>query len=222
MGSTLQIGSDFEAAKVEVIGAMVYPRDERLRAAYTLRNAWSRRLGGDPGAIASTDEVQALLDLPSRRELRLEADKGVRTGTVAGDLLALIYEQSRIGAPEPSMRSALKRYAKWSIGKKYGDGGLLKYSDGQLRDYFCASSPSAHLWAGFRLLKIIEDEGASYRTAFEPQGLPLLLGIARSVQDFAESFVPKRTKPAKPIVNGADLHRVPNNIDAIELKLRPL
>lgn len=222
MGSTLQVGSDFEAAKVEVIGAMLYPRDERLRAAYTLRNAWARRIGSDLGATASAGEIQALLDLPSRRELSVEADKGVKTGTVAGDLLALIYEQSRIGAPEPSMRSSLKRYPKWSIGKRYGDGEPLKYSDGQLRYYFCASSPSAHLWAGFRLLKNIKDDGESYRTAFDPEGMPLLLGVARSVQDFAESFIPKRTKPAKPIVNGADLHKVPNHIDAIELEFRPL
>ena len=222
MGSILMIGSDFEAAKVEVIGAMLYPRDGRLREAYNLRNAWSRRIGSDLDATASAAEVQTLLDLPSRRELSDEADKGVKTGTVAGDLLALIYEQSRIGAPEPSMRSALKRYAKWSIGKKYGDAEPLKYSDWRLRDYFYASSPSAHLWAGLRLLKTIRDDGESYRTAFDPAGMPLLLGVARSVQDFAESFIPKQTTPAKPILNGADFHRVPDHIEAIELELRPL
>lgn len=222
MGSTLSIGPDFEAARLEVIGAMLYPQDERLRAAYTLRSTWSRRIGIDLGASASAGEIQALLDLPSRRELSDEADKGVKTGTVAGDLLALIYEQSRTGAPEPSMRSSLKRYAEWSIGKQYGDGGPLKYSDAQLRAYFCVSSPSAHLWAGLRLLKTIKDDGEGYRTAFHPEGLPLLLGVARSVQDFAESFIPKRTKPAKPIVNGGDLHRVPDHIQPVELEFRPL
>ena len=218
MGSTLQIGSDFEAAKVEVIGAMVYPRDERLRAAYTLRNAWSRRLGGDPGAIASTDEVQALLDLPSRRELRLEADKGVRTGTVAGDLLGLIYEQSRLGASEPSMRAAHRRYTVWALGKKYGDGEALKYSTGQLHRFFDEAAPSAHLWAAFRLLKHKTAGGERYRTAFEPQNLLYLLGVARSIQDFAETFIPKRSKSAKPIVSGAELHRVADHIERIELK----
>jgi hypothetical protein len=219
MGSSLSIGPDFEAAKVEVIGAMLYPRDDRLRTAYKLRNAWSRRVASDKGATASAGEIQTLLDLPSRRELSTEADKGVKTGTVAGDLLALIYEQSCIGAPEPSMRDALKRYPEWAIGRTYGDGEPLKYSDMQLRRYFRASSPSAHLWAGFRLLKCIKDGGESYRQAFEPQGLPLLLGVARSVQDFAECFIPKRTKPTKPIVCGTDLHRVPDHIGAIELEL---
>jgi hypothetical protein len=222
MGSTLKIGSDFEIAKVEVIGAMLYPRDERLRAAYTTRNAWSRRIGSDLNTTASAVEVQTLLDLPSRRELSDAADKGVKTGTVAGDLLALIYEQWRMGAPEPSMRDALERYPKWSIGKKYGDGEPLKYSDMQLRRFFEASCPSAHLWAAHRLLQRITDDGESYRTAFDPEGLPILLGVARSVQDFAGSFTPKRTKPAKPIVDGANLHRVPDHIEAIELELRPL
>ena len=222
MGSTLDIGPDFEAAIAGVIGAMVYPRDERLRTAYTLRNAWARRLRIDPCASATASEIQVLLDLPSRQELRNETVKGVKAGSVAGDLLALIYEQSRRGAPEPSMRDALERYPKWSMGKKYGDGTPLLYSDMQLRSYFRASMPSAHLWAGFRMLKAIKDDGESYRTAFHPDGLPVLLGVARSVQDFAESFIPKRTKPAKPIVNGADLHRIPDHIDAIELDFGPL
>jgi hypothetical protein len=222
MGSTLKIGPDFESAKDEVIGAMLYPQDERLRSAYTLRNGWSRRIASDQGATASAGEMQALLDLPSRRELSDAADKGVKTGTVAGDLLALIYEQWRIGAPEPSMRDALERYSKWSLGKKYGDDERLKYSDMQLRRFFAASSPSAHLWAAHRLLLRITDDGESYRTAFDPEGLPFLLGVARAVQDFAETFVPKRTKPAKAIVCGADLHRVPDHIGVIELELGPL
>ena len=225
MGSTLQIGSDFEAAKVEVIGAMVYPRDERLRAAYTLRNAWSRRIGSDPGATASAGEVQTLLDLPSRRELSDEADKGTKTGLAAGDLLGLIYEQSRMGAPEPSMRAAQRRYADWALGKKYGKkyggGEALKYSTGQLLRFFDEAAPSAHLWAAFRLLKHKTAGGErplTALTAFEPQDLPLLLGVARAVQDFAETFIPKRSKSAKAIVSGAELHRVPDHIERIELK----
>ena len=218
MGTTLKIGSDFEAAKVEVIGAMLYPQDERLRAAYTLRNAWSRQIGSDQGAIASAGEIQALLNLPSRHELSDEAEKGVKTGTVAGDLLALIYEQSRIGAPEPSMRAAHRRYSGWAIGKKYGDDEALKYSTGQLHRFFNAAAPSVHLWAGFTLLKNISDDGERYRTAFEPQGLPFLLGIARSVQDFAETFIPKRSKSAEPIVSGIELHRIPDHIEPIDLE----
>lgn len=222
MGSTLKIGPDFEIARIEVLGAMLYPRNEALRAAYKLRNGWSRRIGSDQGATAAAGEIQVLLDLPSRRELSDAANKGVKSGTVAGDLLALIYEQWCIGASEPSMRDALERYPKWSMGKKYGDGEPLKYSDMQLRRFFVASSPSAHLWAAHRLLQRIKDDGESYRAAFDPEGLPFLLGVARSVQGFAASFIPKRTKPAKPIINGGDLHRVPDHIHAIELELGPL
>ena len=197
---------------------MLYPRDERLRTAYRLRNEWSRRIGSDAGITATAGEVQVLLDLPSRQKLEIEADQGVKTGTVAGDLLALIYEQSRIGAPEPSMRDAHRRYTAWAVGKKYGDGEALKYSTGQLHLFFDAAAPSAHLWASLRMLKNITDGGESYRTAFEPHGLPFLLGVARSVQDFAQTFIPKRSKSAKPIVLAADLHHVPSHIKSIELK----
>jgi hypothetical protein len=218
MPSWLEIGPDFEAAKAEVIGAMLYPRDERLRYAYTLRNAWARRIESDPTVTATAAEIQMLIDLPSRRELQTEAEQGIKTGSASGDLLALIYEQWRLGAPEPSMRAAHRRYTDWAVGKKYGDGESLKYSTGQLLRYFDAATPSAHLWAGYRLLKSIPDGGERYRTAFQPHGLPWLLGVARSVQDFAESFIPKRTRPAKPILAGADLHRVPDCIEPIELE----
>ena len=218
MKSTLDIGSDFESAQFEVIAAMLYPRDERLRAAYTRRYAWSRRIRSDAGTTATASEIQALLALPSRRELWDASDKGVKTGTVAGDLLALIYEQSRIGAPEPSMRAAHRRYAAWAVGKKYGDGEALKYSTGQLHRFFDAAAPSAHLWASLRMLKNITDGGESFRTAFEPHGMPLLLGVARAIQDFAQTFIPKRSKPAKPIILAGELHQVPDHIAPIELE----
>ena len=218
MGSTLDIGSDFEAAKIQVIGAMVYPRDERVRTAYTLHMSWSRRFGIDPCATANANEIQVLLNLPSRQELHIETVQGVKTGVVAGDLLALIYEQSRIGAPEPSMRAAHRRYTDWAVGKKYGDGEALKYSTGQLHRFFDAAAPSAHLWASLRMLKNITDGGESFRTAYEPHGMPFLLGVARAIQDFAQTFIPKRSKPAKPIILAGELHQVPDHIKPIELQ----
>ena len=218
MGSTLVISPDFEAAKIEVISAMLFPRDEQLRTAYKLRQVWSRRIESDAGMTATASEIQALLELPSRRELLDAADKGVKTGTVAGDLLALIYEQSRIGAPEPSMRAAHRRYTAWAVGKKYGTGEALKYSTGQLHRFFDAAAPSVHLWAAWRLLKIITDNGESYRAAFEPDGLLFLLGVARSLQDFAQTFIPKRSKPATPIMSAGVLHRIPDHLTPIELK----
>lgn len=217
MGSTLKLGSDFETMKVEVIGAMVYPRDQRLRTGYAERNAWSRRVTHDPSAIATAPEIQSLLELPSRRELSKEADRGVKTGTVAGDLLGLMYGQAKCGAPEPSLRAALLHYRGWAPGKRYRDGEALKYSDGQLRTYFQASAPAAHLWAALSLLRNLKDDGESYRAAFQPEGLDFLLGVARSVQDFAETFTPKRTKPAKPVICGTDLHKIPDHIEAVEL-----
>lgn len=217
MGSTLDIGSDFETAKAEVIAAMHFPRDERLRTAYKLRNAWARRAASDPDTTASAGEIRELLDLPSRQEVKDAADEGIKAGTVAGDVLAVIYEQWRIDAPEPSMRAGLKRYTEWAIGKTYGDATPLKRSLQTLRLRFDAASPSAHLWAALRLMKTIPDDDQSYRDAFTPTGLPILLGVARAVQDFAESFIPKRTKPAKPIINGQDMHRVPKHIAPLRL-----
>ena len=134
----------------------------------------------------------------------------------------MMYEQCRTQKPEPSMRAALRRYRAWSVGKKYGDGKALKYSDMQLRHYFAEAALAAHLWAAFRLLRTIKDRGKSYNAAFTPKGMPYFLGIARELQEFAATFVPKRTKPAKPVVNRQNMFLVPASIEPIAIDLRPL
>ena len=120
------------------------------------------------------------------------------------------------------MRKALIQYREFAVGKKYGDGEALKYSDAQLRAYFEAAAPSAHLWAAYRLLKIIKDRGKAYKTAFTAEGMPLLLGVAKELQDFATTFIPKGTKPAKPIINMQEMLLLPETIPPVKLPLRVL
>jgi len=222
MMEVLQITSDFENTQAVVIGAMLYPQNAEFRAAYSLRNQWAASIAKGGEFALSAETVQAFLDLPSRNELALAAVAGVKHGTVAGDLLSLIYEQRRQDQSRPSMRAALKRYRAFAVGKKYGDGDALKYSDMQLRTYFSAAAPSAHLWAAHRLLKRYKDRGVGYKTAFMPEGMPLLLGLARELQDFAVSFIPKGTKPAKPIIDADNLLLLPEAIQPIKPELRPL
>ena len=120
------------------------------------------------------------------------------------------------------MRKALCQYRKFALGKKYGDGEALKYSYMQLRVYFEAAAPSAHLWAAYRLLKIIKDRGKAYKTAFTAEGMPLLLGVAKELQDFAITYIPKGTKPAKPIIGVQDMLLLPETIAPLKLPFRVL
>ncbi len=218
----LQITSDFERTKAVVIGAMLYPKDANFRVAYFLHNQGAGRIAKGGDFKLSVETVQSFLNLPSRKELSIAAKSAVKQGTVAGDLLGLIYEQWRLGQPRPSMRAALKHYRVWAGGKKYGDGKALKYSDMQLRTYFSAAAPSAHLWAAHRLLKRYKDRGVGYKTAFMPEGMPFFLGLAKELQDFAVSFIPKGAKPPKPIIKADNLLLLPEAIQPIKLELRLL
>ena len=218
----LEITGDFETTKAIVIGAMVYPRNTDFRASYCLRNRWYALSAQDGRHTLASSEVRDILSASSRHELREAAVAGTKKGTVAGDLLSLIYEQWRSGNPRPSLRDALKRYQQFAIGKKYGNGEALKYSDGQLRTYFEAAAPSAHLWAAHRLLKRYKDRGKSYKTAFTPEGMPYFLGLAKNLQDFAITFVPTGTKPAKPIIQEHVLLLLPETISPIQPEIKVL
>lgn len=220
--AVLQITNDFESTKHVVVGAMLYPKNADWRMAYSLRNQWTALAAQEAQHTLSSSAVRDLLNAPSRQELSEAADVGVKQGTVAGDLLALIYEQWRRNDDQPSMRKALAKYREFAVGRKYGDGEALKYSDQQLRVYFEAAAPSAHLWGAHRLLKNIKDRGKSYKAAFTAEGMPLLLGVAKELQDFAITYIPKGTKPAKPIISMRDMLLLPETIAPVKLPFRVL
>ena len=222
MIADLQITCDFEASKNAVIAAMLYPSNAEWRASYCLRNRWAALTAENAEHTLSSIEVRDLLNAASRQDLRDAAAVGVKQGTVAGDLLGLIYEHWRLDGDQPSMRKALCRYREFALGRKYGDGEALKYSDGQLRVYFDAAAPSAHLWAAHRLLKKYKDRGKAYKTAFTAEGMPMLLGVAKELQDFATTFIPKGTKPAKPIIGMEVMLLLPETIAPIKLPFKVL
>ena len=218
----LSITDDFQANKAVVLAAMLYPSNAERRASYCLRNRWAALIAQDAQHTLSSLEVRELLNAASREELREAADVGTKQGTVAGDLLGLIYEQWRLDGDRPSMRKALTQYRNFAVGKKYGDGEALKYSDQQLRTYFEASAPSAHLWGAHRLLKNIKDRGKAYKAAFTAEGLPLLLGVAKELQDFATTYIPKGTKSAKPVIGVHDMLLLPETIAPVKPPFRVL
>jgi len=217
MSVTLSITTDFESTQAEVMSAMLFPRNDAYRVGYCIRNRWEGRLQLGDQITAGTSDVQTLLNLPSREEFSVAAESGTKRGNVAGDLLNLVYQDWRLNKPEPSLRAALRDYPKWSLGKTYGDGSALLYSNQQLRRYFADAEPAAHLWAAFRLLNCAKE-----RDAFTPAVLPLLLGVARDIQDFATTFIPKRTKPAKPVIDADTLLLIPGHVQPIQLELPPL
>lgn len=206
---TLILHGSFDEVRTGVIAAMLFPRSEHLCSGYQLRmRLASPHLEGKTLPL-SFCSIQDILNLPSREELAAHAVSGVRRGTVAGDLLALIYAQWREEKPEPSLRSALSAYRKWSLGKTYGDRVAMNYSDSQLRGYWKDALPCAHLWAAHRI-----NTSAGLPDPFSDTTLGPFLELAKELQEFGLSFIPKRTKPAKSVLNHLELFAIPKGVKA--------
>lgn len=203
---------------------MYYPRNEELRQLhmerFEMRSALSEAPDGSPLIQVRRDTLLRLLDGPGRNEISELQVEAVKQGTAAGDLLHLIYQMHQRGADEPSLGKALKEYQAFSLGPKYGDKTPLKRSEQTLRDCFEAFAPSAHIWAAFRLngpFPYVDDPAHLFETA---EGRDRFLGVAKALGEFASTFVPKRTRPAKPVIDPLVMVRISDSIPAVRLTFK--
>lgn len=164
--------------------------------------------------------LQCLVSGTSHHEMRERAGEAAKRGTVAGDLLGLMYRMHFEEVEEPSFRKAIADYRRFAIGGKYGDGTPLKYSEQTLRTYFDEFESVAHLWAAYRLnqtkYRFTPDKRNFFR---DTEALSTCLGVAKGVAEFAATFVPKRW--TKPVIEASLMVQIPDEIDALRLRKRP-
>ncbi|MGC4395162.1 hypothetical protein [Hydrogenophaga sp. T2] len=203
---------------------MYYPRDQVLRKMHLERFEVVNTLAqiADEGELLQVraDTMKRLLHGPSRSEIAHLQAEAVKQGTVAGDLLHLIYQMHQRGLDEPSLGKALKEYQAFSLGPKYGDKTPLKRAEQTLRDCFEAFAPVAHIWAAFRLngpFPYVDPPEDLFSTA---EGRNRLLGVAKALGEFATTFTPKRTRPAKPVIDPRVLVRISSSIPAMRLTFK--
>lgn len=202
-----------------VLGWMLFPKNAAMRAAHFNREVVRQMLdqhSEHTSVMLSTAVLSELLNGPSQNELRMAAESATKRGTVAGDLLSLIYRRWAQGLEEPSFGKAIEDYKAFAMGKTYGDGEALKYSEQRLRDYYSEFLPVAHLWAAFRFNQGPERYTEDPRDVFhDPSALMTMLGIAKAVGEFATTFVPLRT--TKTVISVADLVGIPSEIVPMRL-----
>ena len=210
-GLALELVGVFERDLDLVIATMLFPRDERLRVAYLLRKQIERSSDAAEERTLAPHEQRVVLDLPSRAELRDAADAGSKRGLAAGDLVAIMYDLQRSAKP-CSMRAAMAIYGMWARRRKYADGEPLKYSDRQLKTFFAAAKPAAHLWGALRLLATM---GKPRKAFSSPEEFGLFLGVAAEAQRFLTGHIPERTHSKQPTVSATELHILPSFIEPI-------
>jgi hypothetical protein len=200
---------------------MLFPNDESTRESYLNRELALRVCNAaHPSEHVSIEPqmLMALADGPGMEELSRQAVEATKRGTVAGDMMNLIYEMHGRGVSEPSFGKAIEGYKSFAPGKKYGDSEALKYSEQTLRNYFDEFRSVAHLWAAFRMNQGPYAYAPDGREIFHDEAsLIKMLGVAKGIQEFASTFIPKRTKPALPIIGVEEQVKIPESIAAMRL-----
>lgn len=204
---------------------MLFPHSQQLRQSHFVRELIKQEyvVDGDGEKVVSLPSwmLQTLLDSPSHSEMVQLAADATKEGTVAGDLLGLIYEMHISGVAEPSFGKAIKRYKEFAIGLKYGDGDALKYSEQTLRNYFNEYASVAHFWAAFRLNQGPYSFTKDARDVFHKEDSFLkFLGVSKSIGNFASSFIPKRTKPPRPVIDRDLIVGIPDSVHSLTLRLK--
>lgn len=204
---------------------MNFPASREIQRQYFIRHVVKKACdegGTDEEVCLRAGLLKELIEGPGFFEMKDMTAEATKRGSVAGDLLHLIYEMHARDLDEPSFGKAIEEYKRFALGGKYGDGEALKYSEQTLRTYFAEYAPVAHLWAAFRL------NWGPYAYAKHPQdvfGSPEMfrtfLGVAKAIGEFASTFVPKRTRPAKPVIDPEALAKIPAEIPAVWLTFQP-
>jgi hypothetical protein len=187
---TLQLCGD-ELDRHRVMAWMLFPTTPEYRATYVARCDVKQK-----ASIPNEAIFWQIFNGPSRLEIQRGATVATKRGSLAGDLLGLIYERHKLGLDEPSLNKAIASYMEFALtsGQRFGDRKPLLRSESQIRESFDSFRPVAHLWAAYRLMK---DDATTPLSATE---IYPMLSLAQEIGSFATSFIPKRTRPPKPII----------------------
>jgi hypothetical protein len=210
-----------DATDVDRIFAILYfPNDPNLREQYLTHQLAEKALEGEPQADSfeiNRYALNLLIEAPSHSEFKRLATEATKQGNVAGDLLLLVYEMSRYGVAEPSLNKAIKRYKVFALGKKYGNGDALKYSEQTIRDYWKECQPVAHLWGAFRAARLLYGKNV-FRAE---NNFQKYLGMAKGLQEFIFTHTASRDKAARKLIEPEILLALPSHIDASRMPVDP-
>lgn len=133
-----------------VLSAMLFPRNVVGRRAYLMRlmlAAAQEQMDAESCFELTRDDIQVLLDAPSRKELKTEAQSATRAGVTAGELLASLVEMhASPEIEEPSMNKAVYFLTKVGPGRLYADGKPRRYSEATIRKHWIQVLPAVHFW----------------------------------------------------------------------------
>lgn len=174
--------------------------------------------------IAHGTEITARRD--SERAIQAEAD---RAGKVAGNVLAALYALVRAGWTlpcNPSLAVAVRCAEQMEIAERAVEAAEVRRGQHtgarraaprghtKIEEAYGRMRSVAHLWAAARLQWEEYPTRPYGEVMCTEEGIRMLLGIARGVQEWAREWKPPRTKQYKPLL-GADPWLVPPDIQVL-------
>jgi hypothetical protein len=188
---TLQLCGD-ELDRHRVMAWMLFPTTPEHRNTYIARCDVEQK-----GVVPDEAVFWQIFNGPSQAQLQRCAVEATKHGTMAGDLLGLIYERHQLGREEPSLNKAIANYVEFALTSqhRFGNNQPLPRSKSHIRTGFDSYRSVAHLWAAYRFMKEATSTPLSATEVY-----PMLL-LAQEIGFFATSFIPKRTRPPRPIIS---------------------
>lgn len=216
----IDISGDDSFDQYWIFAVMNFPHDAAMRRAYcALHVARRRLLDTTAGTLVPvpTELLADLVDAPSHQEMRTRVAATTKRGVVAGDFLASIFAMHSFPErfSEPSVRKAVKISQAFARHNKFGDGSSLPSSPDSIRGCFRDFRSVAHLWAAYRLHQSFPMRDQSEILATNGAVVDFM-GIAGLLQDFARWFIPKRAKPAHPLLDVDTAWLVSDQIERLE------
>lgn len=204
---------------------MLFPNDETLRSHYlnvlNLKDRISKVQDSELVTVTAGD-LKALLKGPSSAEVSNIAIEAVKGGTIAGDLLAIMYIMDSFKGThqklnDPSRNKAIHVMKKFGPGRRFGDSSPLPVSKGTILKNRKEFESVAHLWAATRLNQDYPfcEPGA---WDYSQDACYKMLAAAASILNFSTTYIPKKMKSVISVVNPDKVWTIPEYIGSTTLK----
>ena len=205
-----------------ILALMHFPHDEQLRQQYYARKFAESELEGT--VLTDFIEIEAevlenILGNTQESAFHEVVAKRARDAFIAGSVLTTLYGMYSFPNyfDEPSLKKAIFVAGKFAEANKYRDGSKISQGKTAIRKCFDDFRGVAHLWAALQLHREFpKREQVEILGSLE--AIDDFLGIARTLQEFGCSFIPKRTsnptpfRAPDPILDSAKIWKVPSSI----------
>ncbi|MBV5349689.1 hypothetical protein JZU71_00540, partial [bacterium] len=103
--------------------------------------------------------------------------------------LMSLFEDESEAFRRPSMGKAIHVSMQFSLGKKFGDGDKMHYSESKIRECWDEYKSVAHLWAAYRITQAYPLPGGEGNAAVKIGSIDFLK-VAAGIYKFGVNFIP--------------------------------